>query len=51
MIVMLVPHVALTAEVQALVTWPHTVVRLGGAEAGSTGWPSLLLSAGVLATL
>ena len=41
----------LLADVQALVTWPHTVVRLGGAEAGSTGWPSLLLSAGVLATL
>ena len=51
LIVTLVPHVALVAEVQALLTWPHTVVRLGGTEAGSTGWPSLLLSAGVLATL
>jgi hypothetical protein len=50
-IITVVPHVALVAEVQALVTWPHTVVRLDGAEVGRTGWPSLLLSAGLLATL
>jgi hypothetical protein len=50
-IVTLVPHVALVAEVQALATWPHTVVRLDGVDAGTTAWPSLLLTAGVLATL
>jgi len=50
-IVALVPHVALVAEVQALLTWPHTVVRLDGVDVGTTGWPSLLLSTGVLATL
>ena len=46
-----VPHVALVAEAQALATWPHTVVRLDAAEVGRTGWPALLLTAGLLATL
>jgi hypothetical protein len=50
-IVTLVPHVALVGEVQALATWPHTVVRLDGVDAGTIAWPSLLLTAGVLATL
>jgi len=49
-IVTIARHLALTAEAQAMLTWPHTTVRLGGSEAGRTGWPSLLLSAGALAT-
>ena len=46
----LVRHLALAVEAQAMLTWPYTTVRLGGTEAGRTGWPSLLLSAGAQAT-
>jgi hypothetical protein len=56
----IVPHLALAAEAQALVTWPHTVVAFMGTDAsqttiltvepGRTGWPSLLVSGGVVGT-
>jgi hypothetical protein len=50
-ILRLTGHLALSVEAQALVTWPHTAVHLGGAEAGQTGWPAVLLTAGVFGTL
>jgi hypothetical protein len=46
----IVAHLALAADAHLLLTWPHTMVRFGSVEAGSTGWPALLVSAGVLAT-
>jgi hypothetical protein len=41
-------HFALLAEGQALVTAPSPVVRIAGFEAGRTGRPSVLASAGLL---
>jgi hypothetical protein len=49
-VVPLVARVALTADAQIALAFPDTVVRLDYAEAGRIGRPSLLLSAGVLAT-
>jgi hypothetical protein len=49
-VVPLVARVALTADAQIALAVPDTVVRLDYAEAGRIGRPSLLLSAGVLAT-
>jgi hypothetical protein len=46
----MVAHLALVADAHLLLTWPHTIVRFGSVEAGATGWPALLVSAGVLAT-
>jgi hypothetical protein len=43
-------HVALAADAHVLVAVPYTAVRFGSVEAGNTGWPSLLVSAGLLAT-
>jgi len=43
-------HVALAADAHVLLALPYTAVRFGTVEAGNTGWPSLLVSAGVLAT-
>ena len=47
----LLPHVALAVEAHLLVTLPRTTVRFSNMEeAGRTGWPATLLSAGLLAT-
>jgi hypothetical protein len=46
----IVAHLALAADAHLLLTWPHTIVRFGSVEAGATGWPALLVSAGVLTT-
>jgi len=47
----LFPHVALAVEASVLVTLPRTTVRFSNMEeAGRTGWPATLLSAGVLGT-
>jgi hypothetical protein len=46
----LASHVALAADAHILVAVPYTAVRFGSVEAGNTGWPSLLVSAGLLAT-
>ena len=46
----LASHVALAADAHVLVAVPYTAVRFGSVEAGNTGWPSLLVSAGLLAT-
>jgi hypothetical protein len=49
-VVPIVAHVALAIDGQVGVTWPDNLIRLLGAEAGRTGAPALLASAGVLAT-
>jgi hypothetical protein len=49
-VVALVPHVALAADAHLMMSWPYTAVRFGTVEAGTLGWPSLLISAGLLAT-
>jgi len=49
-VVPIVDHVALAIDGQVGVTWPDNLIRLLGAEAGRTGSPALLASAGVLAT-
>jgi hypothetical protein len=46
----IVAHVALAIDGQVGLTWPDNLIRLLGAEAGRTGAPALLASAGVLAT-
>jgi hypothetical protein len=47
----LVPHVALAVEAHGFVTLPRTTVRFSETEeAGRTGWPALLLSAGLMGT-
>ena len=46
----IVHHIALAVDGQVGVTWPDNLIRLLGAEAGRTGSPALLASAGVLAT-
>jgi hypothetical protein len=49
-VVPIVAHVAFTADAQLGVTWPDNLIRIVGVEAGRTGRPALLASAGVLAT-
>jgi len=49
-LVAIVPHVALAADAHLLLSWPYTAVRFGTVEAGTLGWPSLLISTGLLAT-
>jgi hypothetical protein len=49
-VVPIVPHAALVADAHLIATWPYTAVRFGTVEASNIGWPSLLASAGVLAT-
>jgi hypothetical protein len=47
----LFPHVALAVEAHVLLTLPRTTVRFSDMEeAGRTGWPATLLSAGALVT-
>jgi hypothetical protein len=45
------PHVALTAEIDALLALPAQVVQVDGAEAATFRWPSLFVHGGVLARL
>ncbi|HEY7374274.1 MAG TPA: hypothetical protein VIF57_19080 [Polyangia bacterium] len=49
-VVPIVAHAALVADAHLIATWPYTAVRFGTVEASNIGWPSLLASAGVLAT-
>ena len=42
-------HVALAADAQAALTWPDNIIRVVGTDAGHTGRPALLVSAGALA--
>jgi hypothetical protein len=49
-VVPIVAHAALVADAHVIATWPYTAVRFGAVEASNIGWPSLLASAGVLAT-
>jgi hypothetical protein len=46
----LASHVALAADAHVLLALPYNAVRIQSVEAGNTGWPSLLVSAGLLAT-
>jgi hypothetical protein len=50
LIVPVVSRVALVADAQVGVTWPDNLIRLNFVDAGRLGRPSLLASAGVLAT-
>jgi hypothetical protein len=43
-------HVSFTVDAQIGVTWPDNLIRIVGVEAGRTGRPALLASAGALAT-
>jgi hypothetical protein len=49
-VVPLASHVALAADAHVLLALPYNAVRIRSVEAGSTGWPAVLVSAGVLAT-
>jgi len=46
----IVSHLALAVDAHLMLTWPYTAVRFQTVEAGHLGWPSVLVSAGVLAT-
>jgi hypothetical protein len=48
-VVPVVSHIALIVAAQIGLTVPDNLIRLNGAEAGRTGWPSLFASAGVRA--
>jgi hypothetical protein len=50
LIVPVVSRVALVADAQVGVTWPDNLIRLNFVDAGRLGRPSLLASAGALAT-
>jgi len=45
----IVSHLAIAADAHVMLAWPYTTVRFGTVEAGTVGWPSVLVSAGVLA--
>ena len=49
-VVPIAAHVSFTVDAQIGVTWPDNLIRIAGVEAGRTGRPALLASAGVLAT-
>ncbi|HXU06555.1 MAG TPA: hypothetical protein VN903_36620, partial [Polyangia bacterium] len=49
-VVPIVAHVALVVDAQVGLTWPDNLIRVNFTEAGRLGRPSLLASAGVLAT-
>jgi len=49
-VVPVLSRVALVADAQVGVTWPDNLIRLNFVDAGRLGRPSLLASAGVLAT-
>jgi hypothetical protein len=48
-VVPVVSHIAFVVAAQIGLTVPDNLIRLNGAEAGRTGWPSLFASAGVRA--
>jgi hypothetical protein len=49
-VVPIAAHVSFSADAQFGVTWPENLIRIVGVDAGRTGRPALLTSAGVLAT-
>ena len=50
LIVPVVSHLSFAADAQVGLTWPDNLIRIVGAQAGRTGRPALLVSAGLLAT-
>jgi hypothetical protein len=49
-VVPIVAHLSFAVDAQIGMTWPDNLIRIAGVEAGRTGRPALLASAGVLAT-
>jgi len=49
-VIPILPHLSLAGDAQIGLTWPDNLIRIVGTEAGRTGRPLLLVSAGVLAT-
>ena len=50
LILPVVSHLSVAADAQVGLTWPGNLIRIVGTQAGWTGRPALLLSAGLLAT-